>query len=239
MNRYLAVMGLAVLVAGAPAAAQEPVTFGPARFEGGLHGIVAQPVGEFDRYVDVGFGLGGTFRINLDPRGAASVRFDLAFVNYGNETKEVCLGGGVGCRIRLDLTTSNNIGSGHAGLQFMVPSGPVRPYVHGGVGGSYFGTESRVRGTNNSDDFASTTNFDDGTFSWIGGGGLLIPLSLGRTPISIDLGARYLGNGEVTYLTEGGITDNPDGTISLDPIRSEANLVKYYLGVSVGIRGNR
>jgi hypothetical protein len=238
--RKLGVMALtSVLATAMPAVAQEQVRLGPPRFEGGLHAIVAQPVGDFDTYVDVGFGAGGTFRINLDAQGIASLRFDLAFVNYGNETKEVCLGGGAGCRITLDLTTSNNIATGHGGLQLMLPAGPVRPYAHAGIGGSYFGTESRVRGTSNSDDFASTTNFDDGTFSWIGGGGLMIPLSFGRTPVSIDLGARYLDNGEVTYLTEGGITDNPDGTITLHPIRSEANLVKYHLGVSIGIRGNR
>jgi opacity protein-like surface antigen len=235
-------LGLVIgLGMAAPLTAQTglQVPAGTPRFNVGGALVVGQPVGEFQNYIDVGFGLIANGRYNLDAAGVVSLRADLSFLNYGNETKQVCLGGGAGCRITLDLTTSNNIVGGNFGLHFMAPSGPIRPYAHGGIGFSYFATESRVKGTNNSEDFANTTNFDDGTFAWIAGGGFHIPVSHGRTPISIDIGARYDRNGRVAYLTEGGITDNPDGTINLDPIRSDANLVKYYIGVNVGIPGGR
>ena len=39
----------------------------------------------------------------------------------------------------------------------------------------------------------------------------------------------------MTYLTEGDIQDNPDGSITLFPVVSEANLVSYRLGVTIGI----
>jgi hypothetical protein len=142
----------------------------------------------------------------------------------------------VGCRILLDLTTTNSIAYLNIGPQLMLPDGPVRPYVNAAIGGSYFGTSSSVSGTDgNDDDFASTTNFDDITFAWAGGGGILISLSRGRTPVMLDLGMRYHGNGEVEYLKKGDITDNPDGTITVSPTRSEANLLTFQLGVQIGV----
>ena len=84
--------------------------------------------------------------------------------------------------------------------------------------------------------FASTTNHDDATWAWSTGGGLLIQLSSGRTPIALDIGTRYHSNGSVEYLKSGDIEDHPDGSISINPTRSEANLMTINLGVSVGLR---
>jgi opacity protein-like surface antigen len=233
----LAVVGLAMITSGV--AGQTDVSPVPSRLGGSLNAIVAQPVGDFNDYVNVGFGIGGNFRVGLDPASITSLRFDVGFVNYGRETQEVCLSTTVGCRIRVDLTTTNNIFFGYGGLQFTVPSGPVRPYVNGGVGYSYFFTESSVEGTSNEEPFASTNNFDDGTFTWAAGGGLMIPISAGRTPISIDLGVRYNHNTEVDYLTKGAIEDLPDGSIRLNPVRSAAHLVTYMIGVSLGFGPGR
>ena len=55
-------------------------------------------------------------------------------------------------------------------------------------------------------------------------------------PVSIDLGATWQRNGQRDYLTEGGIHDLPDGSIELDVLRSDANLLLWQLGVSVGFR---
>lgn len=234
MRTTICGLTLAALAVSAPAAQAQMAS--PSRFAGNLSGMVAQPVGEFDDYVDVGFGLGGNFRILLDRAGITSLRFDLGFVNYGRETIEVCV---ASCRILADLTTTNNIVSGHAGLQIGAPAGPVRPYVNGGVGFSYFFTQSSIEGSNDQQPFANTTNFDDGAFSWSGGGGLAIPVSSGATPVSIDLGARYIYNGQVDYLTEDGIADRPDGSIDLFPTRSAAHLVTYMIGVSIAFGGGR
>lgn len=238
MNGRMLGPPLAALLLLAPALrAQTPA---PSRFAGNISGIVAQPVGEFDDYVNVGFGIGGNFRVNLGTSGVASLRFDLGYVNYGRETQRVCLSETVGCRIVVDLTTTNNIVFGHGGLQLGVPTGPVRPYVNGGIGYSYFFTQSSVEGTSNDEDpFASTTNFDDGTFSWAGGGGIVIPISSGSTPVALDLGARYLNNNEVDYLTKGSIVDNADGSIDIFPTRSEAHLITYTIGVTIGFGGPR
>jgi hypothetical protein len=38
----------------------------------------------------------------------------------------------------------------------------------------------------------------------------------------------------VEYLREGDITDNPDGSVTITPTRSDANLVSFQLGLAIG-----
>jgi hypothetical protein len=193
------------------------------------------PVGTFHDYVAQGFGLDGFFRWNADRRGILSLRVDGGFLTYGNETKRVPLSSTIGGRIRVDLTTSNNIVWMGVGPQITLPLPGLRPYVNAAAGFSYFFTESSIQGSNSNENIASTNNYDDGTFSWGGGGGFLIPFKTRRTEVALDLGVRYHSNGEVQYLRKGGIVDLPDGTIRLNTIQSEANLVTYRIGVSVSI----
>ena len=42
----------------------------------------------------------------------------------------------------------------------------------------------------------------------------------------------YHRNGQASYLREGSITDNGNGTITIRPIQSETNLLLVKLGVS-------
>lgn len=223
----------AQLIPTAPNAAPRPTR---AYYGGSL--VLGQTVGEFHDFVDKSFGLSGNLIYNLDRRGILGIRLDGGFMNYGNERKRVPLSSTIGGRIMVDVNTANNIIHLGLGPQLTVPSGPVRPYVTGSVGMSYFVTESSVEGTrNNNEPFASTNNYDDLTIAYTGAGGILIPIApRSRTPIAIDIGVRYHRNGEVEYLRKGSIQDNDDSTITITPIRSEANLVSYHLGIQVGIR---
>jgi len=232
----LAVWASASVALPARTAAQQADELKPIRAWAGGNLMVARPVGEFDSYVGTGWGLSGHFAFKLDRDGLVSLRADAGFVNYGNERKRVCLSPTIGCRIEVDLTTSNNIFAFSLGPQLAVPGGPVQPYLHASLGGAYFATVSSVSGSSNTEDFASTTNFDDFTFAWQLGSGLRIPVHIGQSPFYLDFGARYNINGEVQYLTEGGIIDNPDGSITLNPIRSEANLLTFVIGASFGVR---
>lgn len=236
MNRRLAWLALGVFaVSAAPVRAQD---LRPIRARAGGAFTIAVPTGEFADYVGTGWGVNGHFTLGLAGEGALGLRFGAGFVNYGNETKTVCLSQTVGCRITVDLTTSNNIAYANLGPELAVPVGPLQPYVNLSAGFSYFATMSSVKGTGNisGDNFANTTNFDDVTFAWQAGTGLRIALPVERTPVAIDIGVRYHTNGEAEYLREGGIVDNPDGSITLHPIRSEANLLTINIGVTAGIR---
>lgn len=196
--------------------------------------LFAFPVGEFEENVDFGFGLGVHGRIELDPSGLFSLRGDLGFINYGNETIRICVT--QPCRVTGDLTTSNNIFLLGVGPELGLGSGPVRVYGNVGIGFSYFATTSSVSGNNNfGDPFAEDTNFDDITFAWTAGSGIEVRIWSGRVPVSLDLGARYHGNGEARYLRRGDIEDEPDGSVTLHPRQSETNLWTMSLGVSVGL----
>jgi hypothetical protein len=235
----LRVAGLALFVAcalAAPAAGQRPdETLRPVRAYGGIQLLGAVPVGEFSDYIDGGGGLGLNLEWPIRAGGVLSLRGDIGWLLYGEETTEVCFQS-TNCRVTLDLTTTNNIFFLNIGPQLGAPSGPVRPYFNASAGMAYFATTSSVKGDDSSENFASDTNFDDFTMSWGAGGGLRIPVSRGRTPVMIDLGAQYHGNGYVEYLTEGNIIDHPGGPPTFDVTRSAADFVSIRLGVSIGFR---
>ena len=224
----------------------EPRPLGPAtrsgepRFMGGVSFSVGQPRGEFRAYVDDGFGVGGHGLARIGSEGILALRLDAGFLNYGSETIRIPLNTGPGGgRVRLDLTTTNNIFWAGVGPQLMAPRGPVRPYVNGTAGFSYFATTSSVAGRNNENEpFAHDTNYDDATFSWGAGGGFLIPVHRSaRNIVFVDVGARYHDNGRnVRYLREGGIRDLPNGDVELNVIQSRADLVTWHIGVSIGGR---
>ena len=228
-------LAVAVLGLAAPSAlaAQARLHSGPARFTGGGTLVAVQPLGEFGDHVDAGVGLGAHGLLRLDRAGALTVRFDGGFAIYGSERVRVAnpLTG----RVTLEVETTNNIGTFGVGPQIMVPSGRVRPYANAGVGVAWFFTRSVLKGGDrNGTPFAETTNEQDATLAWTGGGGLYIPLSMRGRTVSLDVGARYHGNGTATYLTEGGIVDNPAGSVTETPFRTRADFVAYHLGVSVG-----
>jgi hypothetical protein len=63
--------------------------------------------------------------------------------------------------------------------------------VNGGVGFSYFATNSSIKVSSGHNAFASTNNFDDITLAWYVGG-VLIALSGRGVPVLLDLGARVV-----------------------------------------------
>lgn len=226
------------LLLAAPSGAQETARDQSPRMAAGAALAIAQPRGEFSEYVDVGGGIMGHFRVALDDAGLLSLRVQGGFLTYGNETQRVCLSETVGCRIEVDLTTSNNIVLLGVGPELAVPLGRTRVYGHGTLGLGYFSTDSSVRGTSGvgEDPFASTRNYGDGGVAWNGGGGVEIPLGrLQDQPVLLDLGLSYQGNGRREYLTRGGIRDLPDGSLEFDVKRSQANFWLWRLGVSVGV----
>lgn len=237
-------VGVVVMVAAAafaPSAVsgqrfQEAELGGPVRGELGVNGILAMPVGEFANYVDLGGGIGGFGVFFVDDRQVFGLRLDASWIIYGSSTVRRQLSPTVPF-VNVEVTTQNGIGSFAFGPQIALPEGPVRPYARAGVGFSYFQTKTSVKGSSNSEPFASSTNFDDTTFALSGGAGLRIGLAEADAhPISLDLGVSYLRNGRTEYLREGGLRETPSGGVEIDPIRSETNLVGYHLGVTVGLR---
>jgi len=227
----LAVLGLFFL--SVPLSAQEEWRPLPRGYVG-VNLIAGDPVGEFDEFVGASIGADFFGRLPLDPNGFLSLRADLGFLVYGHESKRVCFEG-VGCRVQARLQTTNNIFFGGLGPELAVPLPRARPYVNALLGFSYFNTSSSLEDLWGGESSFTTENYGDGTLSWGVGGGLDLNVKRGRTPVGLTFGVRYLSNGRMEYLTEGDIVDNPDGSITLYPVLSEANLMTYHLGVSIGI----
>lgn len=227
----LAVLGLFFL--SVPLSAQEEWRPLPRGYVG-VNLIAGDPVGEFDEFVGASIGADFFGRLPLDPNGFLSLRADLGFLVYGHESKRVCFEG-VGCRVQARLQTTNNIFFGGLGPELAVPLPRARPYVNALLGFSYFNTSSSLEDLWGGESSFTTENYGDGTLSWGVGGGLDLNVKRGRTPVDLTFGVRYLSNGRMEYLTEGDIVDNPDGSITLYPVLSEANLMTYHLGVSIGI----
>ena len=208
----------------------------------GISFLVGEPQGEMGVLVDEGFGLqlDGAFLSAAD--GHLLLRADFGFMIYGHERQQFCYGAPVGCRIGLDLTTDNAILFGGIGPEIVLATGAIEPYVNASLGFSAFITTSSLGDDDGYDDYASTTNFSDGVFAVRVGGGVRIRVNDGRKPVYLDFGVERHQNGVADYLTKGDIIDNPDGSITMFPNRTEANMVTFRMGVSFGIphrRGRR
>jgi len=181
---------------------------GPIGGWAGGHLQVSNPVGEFAENVGIGFGIAGHGRLPVDDSGTLSLRLDLGFINYGNETIRICIT--LPCRVTGELTTSNNIFMLGLGPELSIGSGRVQMYGNASLGLAYFATTSSVEGENNEGDpFAESTNFDDATFAWTAGPGARLGIWSGPgADVFLDLFARYHGNGEALYLRKGDI-DQP------------------------------
>jgi hypothetical protein len=197
--------------------------------------IASEPKEEFRQNVGNGYGAGGSVMYHLLRSGVLSLRFDASGVVYGNETKRGPFSQTVGGRILVDVTTTNWIADISWGPELAVPSGWVRPYAGVAYSRLFFRTTSTVEGIRSSDEpIASTTNFKDGTGAWVYSGGLRFPF--GRTsPASLDVGLRYHRGGNASYLREGSILDNPDGSITILPLSSRTPFLVYSIGVQFRI----
>jgi hypothetical protein len=235
--RFIALQLVAIAALAGGVRAQAPLEPAPQWYLG-IGGIVSEPQGEFAQ--SVGTAGGVAINVRYSPSGAAGfgLRADFGFVRYGSNTQPACFSVTVGCRVQLDVVTANDILLANLGPEWVLPGrGPVRPYLSGSVGLAHFYTHSYVKGVDEHDDegFGDTTNHKDSSLAWRTGGGILVTLVRGSTPVALDLAAYYHRNGVAEYLTEVDIEDLPGGSIDMFPRRGETNFVSFRLGVSIGL----
>jgi len=193
---------------------------------GGVH--AGMPTGAFDDAVDEGWGAAG--HLVVAPHGRPfGLRIEVSALVYGSRSFTVPApgtGGSVGDTVRTDTWFGNLL----AGPEVRARHGAVRPYAHVLAGLGYFATSSELSAFYETVPVNGTTNFDDTTFAWAAGGGVEIGVS---RDVSIDIGARYLANGTVDYLTEDSIGGDPSGP-ALQPRRGEAHVVTFTVGIAFG-----
>ena len=194
---------------------------------GGL--LAGIPVGAFDAAVDSGFGA--TTHLVVASRGLPfGLRVEASALFYGSHhftVSERGSGGRAGDTVR----TGSWIGNLLAGPELRARSGAVRPYLHALAGIGYFATSSFVSRHDETVRVNGSPNYEDTTFTWAVGGG--VEMALGRS-VSLDLGARYVANGNVNYLAEDSFGGGPEDPLSLTPHRSPAHVVAITMGISFG-----
>mgnify|MGYP006279294981 CR=1 FL=1 len=243
----LAACGLAVsalAVVPGPARAQSEEATAPSRTRVGLALEVAEPVGEFDRFVDTSWGIGLSLAHDLTSDGVVGLRVEGGWSRYGNVSRRVPFS--LTARsVFLDLDVNNQMGRLTAGPQLTLPLGPVRPFVHAGVGFTYLTTRSTLESTDRRDrlgdrrrdgrELASTTHFSELTPALAAGGGLSVRVSGGEHPVGLLLSASYVRNGTAEYVLNQDLDRLAEGERDVTPIRSEADLVALRAGVEIGL----
>ena len=209
-----------------------------ANLEGEAFGYLnlAVPVGDFGQHVELGGGAGFGGVLFLGESRLAGLRAEGGFVIYGTATDTRRFSKTVP-EVKVEVQTNNSIFTGGLGPQVYMGTGPIRPYIYGTVGFAYFATSTSVRGEHDDEEIASSTNFDDFQLSLTGGGGISVEVSGGQNPISLDLSASYQHNGLTKYGIGGdeNIIRTWTDDVLYDPILSDANLMTYRVGMSVGL----
>jgi hypothetical protein len=206
-------------------------------FQGGLNFMAGFPQGDFKDNVDEnGFGIGGEFLYSPSTTPLA-FGVSLGFMNYGEESRREPFSTTIP-DVEVEVKTTNNIVVGHLIFRAQVKQGPIRPYVDGLVGFNYLFTETKIEDVDDEVEIASSTNLDDGVFSYGIGGGVMLRLYTGKTKkaktwsILLDLRFRYIVGGEAEYLKEGSIK-RVNGKVVFDKIQSKTDILTTQLGVTV------
>ncbi|HDR90818.1 MAG TPA: hypothetical protein ENN75_01075 [candidate division Zixibacteria bacterium] len=212
------------------------------RGQGGFRFLVGVPQGEFrDHLDDLGFGI--DFNFGAMPTQYFAAGGDLGFMIYGSETRREPFSMTIP-DVTVEVTRTNNFMFGHIYAQAIGDLEIVKPYIEGRVGFNYLWTETRISDVRGSDEnIASSTNFSDLTWSYGGGGGIMIKVwekTQKRTSkkesrserVYIDLKAIYTRGGDAEYLKEGSM-EIIDGRVVFYPDKSPTDLLAISAGVAV------
>lgn len=211
-------------------------SFGYAQTVGGTF-YIGSPQGDFGTNVDnlgYGFEIHGTL---WSPGKDRPVTFGLngGYLIYGMRTERRPFSLTIP-DVGVDVTRTNSLANMHFLIQINPFGGTVQPYLEGLFGGAYIFTTTEIKSVNLGQEIASSTNYDDFTWSYGAGAGLLIQLSkdLGDVKtLYLDIKTRYLYGTEAQYLTENGIVVNPATyQVNYFPKKSRTDLLSFHIGVT-------
>jgi len=214
---------------------------------GGFGLVVGSPQDEFRKNVDnVGFGL-NAYATNNFGGSAFQLGGSFSFLVYGRDERSEPFSYTIP-DVRVDVITTNSIVMGHILARLQPPAGGIRPYIEGLYGFNYLSTSTTIENQRQSDDdneIASSTNFEDFTSSYGGGAGLMFTIwdasnIMGSSgdfsgKLLLDLGIRYLFGGEAEYLKKGSIQPNEQTSDPTDLIydiqRSKTDILNFKIGL--------
>jgi hypothetical protein len=196
--------------------------------------MIGSPQGDFRTNVDrLGYGLHlhGTLWAPGKER-PFTVGLNIGYMVYGEVSERRPLSEFIP-DVTVEVNRTNNLANFHLLFQVSPFTGTVRPYIEGLIGGAYIFTTSDVKSTSTQLTFAESTNWDDFTWSYGAGGGLLFLISkeLGEVKdLYLDLKARYIYGTEAQYLTEDDVRV-VGGRVLYFPRKSKTDLLSFHIGV--------
>lgn len=203
----------------------------------GIHLMLGYPQGEFKENVDrlgYGFNIHGTLWSPSKER-PFTVGLNVGYLVYGEESERRRFSNPIP-DVWVDVNRTNSILNFHLLFQISPFTGTWRPYVEGLFGGAYIFTSTNIESEWDNEEIARSTNFDDYTWSYGGGAGLLIKLSENLGDVStlyLDLKARYMFGTNAEYLAEGSIiVDQTNGNVYYDVLESKTDLLSVHIGVT-------
>ena len=119
------------------------------------------------------------------------------------------------------------------GPQITVAEGPIRPYAFATFGGSLFW--SAVSDEGDCGCYDSDVDFVNGKLTTATQLGAGVQFLLSRR-FGIDVGVRDLRHAQVRYVPVGGITENPDGSFTVQRVETPVRQRVFQLGLTFGIR---
>lgn len=199
--------------------------------------ILGAPQGEFKDNVNrlgYGFQLQGTLG-SPSITSPFTIGLSASYLIYGEESEKRPFSY-TNPDISVDANRTNSLANLHVLFLVSPFEGSVRPYAEAIFGGGYISTRTNIKSEYSQEEIASTTNFEDFTWSYGAGGGLLIRLidNLGEIggSLYLDLKARYQYGTEAEYLTEDGVVINrTNGTVSYLYKKSKTDLISFHIGV--------
>lgn len=198
--------------------------------------IIGSPQGDFRKNVDrlgYGFQAQGTLWSPGYER-PFSIGLNISYLIYGERTERRPFSI-TNPDVSVEVSRTNNLANLHLLFLLSPFTGTVRPYAEGLFGGAYLFTTTEIKSEYSNQQIASSTNYDDFTWSYGAGGGLLIRIMTETSDtkaIYLDLKARYIYGTEAEYLTEDGvIVDSQKGKVYYFPVKSKTDLLTFHIGV--------
>lgn len=194
--------------------------------------LLGSPQGDFRDNLDkTAIGLNGSVAFAI-PSTPVQIGAELGIMTYGSDVRRENFNPNIP-EVRVRVNTSYDIFTGHIFLRYEAPDGLVRPYLDGLLGFNYLFTQTKIQDSQDFDEIASDTNFDDTAFSYGIGGGLKIKVAdTGTNQYLINLKGRYLIGSEAEYLQEGSLSV-VNGDLVFDSSTSTTNLLTIHLGLTV------
>ena len=219
---------IALLVMAAPSVQASPGEGADWLWGGGVH--FGLPTGDFDDAVDEGWGAAGHFvgdaaRPTVSACAARCRRWSTAAADYETRPDDGYAGrrGPDRHLVRQPARSAPSCARAAA---------CVRPYVHALAGLGYFATSTE---SGRSLRQRCSPRRHELRRRDVRLGGRAVASRSPSAPTSrVDLGARYLANGTVDYLTGEGISGGGNGVVPHACVAARRNVVTFTLGVSFG-----